>query len=349
MIRVDLRSDTVTKPTPEMRRAMYEAELGDDVYGEDPEVNLLQEKAATLLGKEAALLVASGTQGNLVSILVHTQRGEEIIVGDSSHIYNFEAMGSSVLGGIGMRSVPTEEDGMLDPHNIAAAVQPDDPHTCRSRLVCIENTHNLKSGRPLSSEAVATMTETARSHGLKVHVDGARLFNASVALGESPAQLVAHTDSTTFCLSKGLACPVGSVIVGDKDFIEEAHRWRKVLGTGMRQAGVIAAAGIVALDTMIDRLEEDHRNARRLAEALSEVQGLSIDPKAVETNILFLDVESDAGELLTERLHNEGVLVNGAKDKLRMVTHYGIDEEDADFAAEAIRRAAADVFERRIN
>ena len=338
---IDLRSDTVTEPTPQMRKAMYEAELGDDVYGEDPTVNRLEKLAAELFNKEAALLVSSGTQGNLVALLTGANRGEVAAVGSASHIFNYEAMGASALGGIGLIPLATEHDGTLHQNSILAAIPPKDDHKAQTRVLCIENTHNLCSGRALAVAQIDTMSKVAHSNGLQVHLDGARLFNASVAVGETVAQLTANVDSVTFCLSKGLSCPVGSVLVGESEFIRRARRWRKTLGSGMRQAGVIAAAGLVALETMVDRLAEDHANALRLARGLAEIEGIVLEPEEVETNIVFFEVANGKGAEFCEILKQEGILLNGDKDRLRLVTHYGIEEQNIDYTITTAYRASA--------
>jgi len=342
---IDLRSDTVTHPSREMRRAMYDAELGDDVYGDDPTVNRLQERMAALLGKEAGLFVASGTQGNLVSVLAQTRRGEEILLGDQSHIFEHEAGGTSVLGGVVLFPLPTNAYGELAPEAIAAAVKPDDYHCPRTRLLCIENTHNASSGRALNTERIAAMTGAARAAGLGVHLDGARLFNAAVALETPAAELAAQADSVTVCLSKGLACPVGSVVCGGRDFIDEATRWRKILGAGMRQVGVLAAAGLVALDTMIERLADDHHHARLLAEGLAQIEGVRVDPAMIQTNIVYFGVPAGTGNRVAAELHARGVLINPGDSELRMVTHYGIERDDIDATLRASEQAVATVRE----
>ena len=308
---VDLRSDTVTLPSPEMRNAMYEAELGDDVYGEDPTINLLEAKAAEQFDKEAAVFVASGTMGNLVSVLAHAQRGDEIILGDKSHIFRGEAGGSSVLGGISFHTIPNDERGMLDPDDVRAAIRPIDPHMPRTALVCLENTQNACGGAALTQDDVHSVASVAREYGLGVHVDGARIFNAAVALEAPVAELTREVDSVTFCLSKGLSCPVGSVIVGSEDYIQEARRWRKMVGGSMRQAGVLAAAGVVALDSMVDRLAEDHSNARKLSEGLAEIDGIDIDPDALPTNLVFFEIERDDWPDLHRQLVERGVKGGG--------------------------------------
>ena len=345
MIRVDLRSDTVSHPTPEMRKAMYEAEVGDDVYGDDPTVNRLQEMAAEKLGKEAGLIVTSGTQGNLSSLLAHATRGDGVIVGELSHIYNSEAGGTSVLGGIVLRTVPNDHQGVIPADAIRAVAAPGDYHKSPVKVLAIENTQNNAGGTAISPGDTAGMVGAAKGLGLKVHLDGARIFNSSVAQGIDPRELTEGVDSVTFCLSKGLACPIGSVIVGDADFIDEANRWRKMLGGGMRQVGIVAAAGIVALESMIDRMGEDHANARKLAEGLAEMPGISIDLESVQTNIVRFDVPAGTGHGFAARMMEEGVYMNAGDSALRMVPHYGVDSEDIDFtliaAERAIKAAAA--------
>ncbi len=331
-----MRSDTVTLPTEDMRRAMYNAELGDDVYGEDPSVNLLQERAADLMGKESALLVSSGTQGNLVSILAHTNRGNAIVVGDASHIFHYEAMSASTLGGLGMLPIPTEDSGVLLPTAIESVIPDEDEHKANVTLLCLENTHNTKGGRAISYEDMHTMCDLAHAKNLKVHVDGARIFNASVALNTPPAKLVEEADSVTFCLSKGLSCPVGSLVVGSAEFVHKARRWRKALGSGMRQAGVIASAGIVALNSMIQRLAEDHDNAKYLAKGLQDIPGVDVNVKSVDTNIVFFKLHSEETTNLPQQLKRFGILINGSKNIIRMVTHRGINKEDIDYVLQSI-------------
>ena len=339
---VDLRSDTITRPTPAMRRAMAEAEVGDDVFGEDPTVNRLEEMAAELLHKEAALFVASGTQGNLVSLLVHCGRGDEVILGDQAHTFFYEQGGCAALGGIHPRTVINQADGTLAVHDIESAVRADNVHFPRTKLIALENTHNRCTGSPLDSDYMHAVGELARRHGLKVHVDGARIFNAAIALATEAHDLAAQADSVTFCLSKGLAAPVGSVVCGPRDFISEARRARKVLGGGMRQAGILAAAGIVALTEMVDRLAEDHANARRLARGLAELRGASIDPDGVKTNILYFEVAgADAtSQAIADRLDSEGVrLMPTGPRQLRAVTNYHITSDDIEYALRIFRNA----------
>lgn len=332
---VDLRSDTLTRPTPAMSRAMAGADVGDDVFGEDPTVNKLEAMAAERLGKEAALYVASGTMGNLVSLLAHCGRGEEIILGSHSHTFFFEQGGSSAVGGIHPRTIANQPDGTLPLSEIEAAIRPDNVHFPQTRLIVLENTHNLCSGYPLGIDYMQAVGEIARRHDLKIHVDGARFFNAAVALGVAPDQLAAEADSVSFCLSKGLAAPVGSVVCGSRDFIARARRARKVVGGGMRQAGVLAAAGIVALTEMADRLADDHANARKLAEGLAEIPGLAIELSQIKSNIVYFELTRDdmTVEQLVEKLDGEGVrMLPVGIGRIRAVTHYHITAADIDYA-----------------
>ncbi len=329
---IDLRSDTVTLPTPAMRRAMAQAELGDDVFGEDPTTNRLEAMAAERLGHEAALLTVSGTMSNLVALLTHCGRGDEIILGDCAHTFLYEQGGSASLGGIHHYALPNQPDGTLRLADIERAIRdPANVHFPRSRLICLENTHNRCNGAPLTVEYTDAVCALARRHGLRVHIDGARIFNAAVALGVEVSALARNADSVSFCLSKGLAAPVGSLLCGSKPFIAEARRWRKVVGGGMRQSGVIAAAGIVALEEMVARLAEDHANARRLAEGLSDIPGLAVNPAAFQTNIVYFDVQSPhiSAEQLTAQLRQAGILMLSlGPGRIRAVTHYGIEEQD---------------------
>ncbi|MCG6894669.1 MAG: low-specificity L-threonine aldolase [Desulfobacteraceae bacterium] len=341
---VDLRSDTLTQPTEAMRRAMAEAEVGDDVFGEDPTVRRLEEMAADRTGKEAALFVSSGTMANLVSELTHCRRGDEMILGDQAHIFYYEQGGSAAVGGIHPRILPNLPDGRLDPDAIEAAVRPDDVHFPITRLIVLENTHNRCGGAPLDAAYMGDVGKVAQKHGLKIHVDGARIFNAAIALGVEAKQLLTDADSVSFCLSKGLCAPVGSLVCGSKDFIDGARRNRKLLGGGMRQAGVLAAAGIVALTEMVDRLVEDHANARKLAEGLAGMAELRIDPLGVRTNILYfeLDIPSLDAPAFTQRLAGEGVrmLPTGPR-QIRAVAHHPLTSADMDAALDAFRRVLA--------
>jgi len=326
-----------------MRQAMYDAELGDDVYGDDPTVNELQQKAADLLGKEAGLFVSSGTQGNLVSVLAQAQRGDEVLVGDQCHIMNAEAGGTMVLGSVVLYPIKTDAFGFLEPEIIQAAVKPRDYHKPPTRLMTIENTHNASSGRALNAEQMKAMADAGHEKGLNVHLDGARIFNAAVALGVPASDLTEHVDTATFCLSKGLACPIGSIVVGSKDFILEADRWRKMLGSGMRQVGIVAAAGIVALDSMIDRMQEDHDSARHIASRMAEMKGISVDPENIQTNIIRFNVPAHTGNEIAARMKEEGVYINGGDSDLRIVTHYGVSSEDYEFAISALDRVMNEI------
>jgi threonine aldolase len=340
---IDLRSDTVTKPTPAMREAMARAEVGDDVYGEDPTVNRLEALAAERLGKEAALFLVSGTMGNLVALLTHCGRGDEVILGDRSHTFLYEQGGMAALGGIVPYTIPNQPDGTLRLADVEGAIRGDNVHFPRSRLVCLENTHNVCNGTPLTPAYVAAVGELAHAHGLAVHVDGARLFNAAAALDVPVRDLVRDVDSVQFCLSKGLSAPVGSMLCGDRAFIDAARRARKVVGGGMRQAGVIAAAGIVALERMADRLAEDHVHARRLAEGLAEIPGLEVAP--VHSNIVYFGlteaVEKSAAQVVAElEAHNVRLLGRGGR-QFRAVTHYWVTGEDVEHALAALREVVA--------
>lgn len=338
---IDLRSDTVTQPTPAMREAIYRAEVGDDVMGEDPTVNRLEQLAAERVGKPAALFVASGTMGNLAALLAHCQRGDEVILGDLAHTFLYEAGGISALGGIYPHTLPNQPDGTLRLDQIEAAVRPDDAHFPRSRLVALENTHNRCGGVVLPPDYFAAVRHVAARHGLLVHLDGARIFNAAVALGVDPRAITQHVDSVTFCLSKGLSAPVGSLLCGDVDFIYRAHRVRKMLGGGMRQAGVLAAAGIVALEQMVDRLAEDHVRARRLAEGIAAIPGFSIDLERVQTNIVYFDLAPGVeltGTQVAGWLRERDVLIGYASSRgFRAVTHCWIGDDDIDAALSALR------------
>jgi threonine aldolase len=344
---IDLRSDTVTLPSPAMREAMYRAELGDDVFGDDPTVNRLQEMAARKVGKEAALFVASGTMGNLVSVLTHCMHGDGVILGDQSHILLNEAAGSAALGGAYLRAVPNQPDGTIDLAQIERVIPTEDIHHPRMKLVCLENTHNYCSGTPLDASYTARVAELAHRHGLSLHLDGARIFNAATALGVPASDLAAPVDSVMFCLSKGLSCPVGSLLCGSAEFIDRARRMRKMVGGGMRQAGVLAAAGIVALEHMIDRLQDDHDNARILAEGIAAIPGLSLDPHTVRTNIVFFDLvhtkrENTSAEQFVQALHDAGVwLLALGPGRVRAVTHYGIERADVEKALQVMREIMA--------
>ena len=328
---IDLRSDTVTHPTVEMRKAIAEAEVGDDVFGEDPTVNKLEAMAAERLGKEAAVYVASGSMANLVAGLTHCQRGDEAIMGTEAHIFHNEVGSFSALGGINVRTVPNDSEGRLDPNAVEAAIRPDNIHQPRTALVCLENTQNRCSGAVLDAEYTETIGAIAHGNDAALHIDGARIFNAAVALGVPPADLARPADTVSFCLSKGLSCPVGSLVCGSEETIARVRKSRKILGGGMRQAGIIAAAGVVALETMVDRLAEDHETARRLAKGLAGMPGLSLDPEAIQSNIVIFGVENGDAMNFMAALKERGVLASYTVGLgVRMVTHYGITEEDVD-------------------
>jgi len=343
---IDLRSDTVTHPTPAMREAMYRAEVGDDVMGEDPTVNRLQEMAAERMGKEAALFVASGTMGNLICILAQCGRGDEVIMGDKAHTFLFEAGGPSVLGGVHVRTVRNRDDGTVDPAEVETAIRPDNVHFPHSRLVVLENTHNRCGGAVLTRAQIDPVVAVARKHNLNAHLDGARIFNAAMALGVDARTLAEPFDTVNFCLSKGLSAPVGSLVCGSREFVREATRLRKVLGGGMRQAGVIAAAGIVALEQMVDRLADDHANARRLAEGLAEIGAFDIRLERVQSNILIFGLATDrfTPQQLVARCAQDGLkfqVIEGGQ--FRMVTHYGVERQDIDAALAIVQRAVREL------
>ncbi|MBK9603374.1 MAG: low-specificity L-threonine aldolase [Anaerolineales bacterium] len=337
---VDLRSDTVTKPTPEMREAMAEAEVGDDVYMDDPTVNALQEKAAEMLGKEDSLFVPSGTMGNLLALLVHCQRGDEVIVGDKSHIYVNEAGGMSALGGIHPHPLKNQTDGTLALDEILAAIQSEDVHHTITRLICLENTQNACGGVVLSADYMRAVGKIARENNLSLHVDGARIFNAATALNISVKDLVEPADSVMFCLSKGLVSPVGSMLVGTKKFINRARHLRKMVGGGMRQAGVLAAAGLISLEKMSTRLGQDHARAKKLFEGLNQVQGLKLDAfGSSSTNMVFFNLADEVKlsvDQIIEEMKKHGVLVDWAGPRrFRLVTHYWVDDAGVEKAIKA--------------
>jgi threonine aldolase len=342
MDRIDFRSDTVTWPTPTMREAMARAPVGDDVYGEDPTVNELEALAAEKTGKEAALFVASGTMGNLTAILSHATRGDEAIVGQDAHTYCWEAGGMATLGGVVPRPLPTDENGRMDLAEVEAAVQYDDPHLPRSRLILVENSYGAKNGYPLPPDYFAGIQEAARRHGLAVHLDGARLFNAAVAQNRGAREITQHVDSVTFCLSKGLCAPVGSLLCGSPGFIHRARRIRKSLGGGMRQAGVLAAAGMIALNQMIDRLAEDHTHAQMLAQGLAQTPGVVVDPTRVKTNMVFFSLSDDipfsADEVAAGMRQAANVWVGtGGSRTFRAVTHYWLGAREVEIFLDALR------------
>lgn len=335
---VDLRSDTFTLPTEEMMRAIQEAELGDDVFHEDPTVNRLEKLAAEKIGKEKALLVTSGTQANVVCLLTHTQHGDEVILEAESHTYMYEVGAMASLGGLMAHPVPGKK-GVLDPEDVVKAIRPENIHFARTTLLCLENTHNNAGGTIIEPAQIEAVADVVKPRGIKMHLDGARVFNAAVALNTDVKKITEEFDSVMFCLSKGLSAPVGSMVCGSEEFIERARRVRKMLGGGMRQAGVLAACGIVAIEKMIDRLKDDHRNARKLAEGLADVEGISIDLDTVQTNIVIFDVSRLGGSFeFIEKLAKKGVkCLSRDENNVRMVTHRMISEEDIDAALERMR------------
>jgi threonine aldolase len=338
---IDLRSDTVTRPTPAMRAAMAAAEVGDDVFGDDPTVNELERRCAERVSKEAAVLVPSGTMGNLASLLAHCPRGREVIVGDEAHIYHYEAGGAAIVGGLVYHTVPTSPDGSLPIAGVAEAVRPStgNPHLAPAGVICLENTHNRMGGTVITPEYSAQVAALAAQHGLPLHLDGARIFNAAVSSGLPITAWTDHATSVQFCLSKGLGAPIGSIVAGPAPFVQEVRRMRKMLGGGMRQAGVIAAAGLVALETMMDRMADDHVNARLLAESLAEVQGLAIDPTRVQTNIIIFETQAPwSPDLFLAAARDAGVLlVPFGGRRIRAMTHADVSREDC---LEAARRIA---------
>lgn len=331
---IDLRSDTVTRPGPAMRVAMAESEVGDDVMGEDPSVNRLEATAAEMVGHEAALLTASGTQGNLLGMLAHCERGDEYVTGHEAHTYKYEGGGAAVLGSIQPQPIEFEADGSLDLDRVAAVINPPgDDHFARTRLLCLENT---RSGKVLPLDYLACAREFTREHGLGLHLDGARVFNAAVKLGVDVREITRHVDTVSFCLSKGLGAPVGSLLCGSSELVRKARRWRKVLGGGMRQAGVFAAAGQVALERNVARLALDHANAARLAEGLLEAGGLGIDAETVQTNMVFAHVAPERLRPFIEFMRGRGVRLS-ERNPLRMVTHLDVSAEDIEHVVAAAR------------
>jgi threonine aldolase len=340
----DLRSDTVTLPTAQMREAMAQAELGDDVFGEDPTTIQLEQKVAALLGKEAGLLVPSGTMANLIGVLTHCGRGDEVILGDRSHTFLYEAGGISALGSVHPHALPNSQDGTLNLQDIEAAIRTDNVHFPRTRLICLENTQNQCGGRILPPGYMAQVRQVADAHQLKIHLDGARLFNAAVAQGVPVKALAVEADSVSVCLSKGLAAPVGSVLCGSPQFIHEARRTRKLLGGGMRQCGVLAAPGIVAIDQMVERLAEDHALAQGLARGMAKIPGLLIEPDHVETNIVFFEVAHDrmTAPLIVDELNKQGIQILAlGPQRLRAVTHLGIETQDITHTLDALQNIMA--------
>ncbi len=332
-VRFDFRSDTVTMPTDAMRQAMASAKVGDDVYGDDPSVNALEAEVAALLGKDAGLFVASGTQSNLVSVLTHCQRGQELLVGDKYHIYRHEAGGAAALGGAVIEPIATDRRGKPDPDTIRDAVKPDDPHCPMTHLLCLENTVN---GCVHDAKTIAAAAAAGRSHGLGVHLDGARLMNAAVKLGVTPASLVDSVDTVSLCLSKGLGAPAGSVLAGSTDFVRRARRVRKMLGGGMRQSGILAAAGSYALHHHIERLQDDHDRARNLGEKLAKIASLAVRPDEIETNMVFMSVPPGTADPLRQTLAERGCLIGGGQTQIRLVTHLDVGQDAVDHLVGAI-------------
>ncbi|HAV78848.1 MAG TPA: low-specificity L-threonine aldolase [Anaerolineae bacterium] len=343
---VDLRSDTVTKPTPEMREAMAEAEVGDDVFRDDPTVNKLEALAAEMLGKESAIFVPSGTMGNLLALLVHCQRGDEIIVGNKSHIYLNEAGGMSALGGIQPCAILNQKDGTLAVDDILASIRSEDVHHPITRLICLENTQNICGGVPLTVEYTRLVGEIARENNLSLHIDGARIFNAAVAQNVNVKELSAPADSVMFCLSKGLASPIGSMLVGTEKFINRARHLRKMLGGGMRQAGIVAAAGLISMEKLAERLADDHVRAKKIADGLRKIDGLVVDDGPY-TNMIFLNLSENiklSMQRIAEKLKESGVLIDADNSRrLRLVTHYWIDDEGVDKSISAFQKALTTV------
>jgi threonine aldolase len=340
---IDLRSDTVTLPTDEMRQAMYEAELGDDVHSEDPTVNRLEEISARMLGKEAAIFTVSGTMSNLIGVLCHTRPGDEIIVGRESHVFWYEVGGAAALGGVVYRTVAEDEDGAMAPDDVAGAIRTGNIHFPPTTLLCLENTHNRCGGAVLASEYTSAIAQLAHQHGLQVHLDGARIFNAAVALGVPVSKLTEPVDTVGFCLSKALSAPVGSLLCGTRETVMKARKWRKMLGGGMRQAGVIAAAGIVAIEKMVDRLAEDHANARRLAEGLASIPGVTVRLEKVRTNIVNFDFPPGIADFVP-RAAGEGVkFIHRGGRIVRAVTHRLVGAADIDEALLRLNRLVKEV------
>jgi threonine aldolase len=332
---IDLRSDTVTKPSPAMRQAMAAAEVGDDVFGDDPTVNRLQDIAAGMLGKEAALFVPSGTMANLSSVMTHTRPGDEIVLGDQSHILVYEVAGAARIANVMTRTLRNRPDGGLDPEEVGGLFRERSLHTPRTSLLCLENTHNRCGGGVLTAEEVSALARVAHQHGAAVHLDGARIFNAQVALETPAAEIARDCDSVSFCLSKGLGCPVGSLVCGTREFVEEARRNRKMLGGGMRQIGILAAAGLFALENNVRRLADDHANAKRLAEGLRQLGPFRTNQP--QTNIVMVDLEEGQSSSWAPRLAEAGVLATVmSQSRLRMVTNLGVNEDDIELALSRI-------------
>lgn len=347
MKKIDYRSDTITLPTDEMRQAIANAPVGDDVYGEDPTINALEKKCAQLFGKQAALFVTSGTQGNLVSILTHCGRGAELIAGDQSHIIHYEVAGMSALGGVMPRTIPNQPDGTLKLEDIQNVIRGENIHFPETKLICLENTHNRCNGTPLTLAYTKSVYELAQQHNLKVHTDGARIFNAAIRLGVDLKDYAQYSDSLTFCLSKGLGAPVGSVIVGDQDFIDRARKNRKMLGGGLRQAGFLAAAGIYALDHHVQRLAVDHQNVQKLIDFMQAHPKLNVEhPSDTPTNILYFSLQNptqDDPQALIQSMREKGILIMDlAPNRIRMVANLNVTPQDIDNTIKAFEEILAD-------
>ncbi|MBS4540061.1 low-specificity L-threonine aldolase [Clostridium sp. D2Q-11] len=338
---IDFRSDTLTKPTEEMRKAMYNAEVGDDVYGEDPTINKLEKLASEIVGKESALFVPTGTMGNQLALLCHTDRGQEVILEDWAHIYRYEVGGLSFLAGLQARPIKSE-NGIMNPEDVRnAIVKDDDIHHSQTGLICMENTHNMAGGVVVPPSRMKEIFDIAKENNIPVHLDGARVFNAAVALGVDVKELTQYTDSLMFCLSKGLCSPVGSILAGEKKFIDKARRLRKMLGGGMRQGGILAAAGIISLTNMVERLSEDHTRIKELAEGLNKIKGVKINDETVQTNILMINVEDTpySSNELVDKMKEEGILASSiTNDIIRFVTHYYITDEDIEYTIEKLNQ-----------
>jgi threonine aldolase len=335
---IDLRSDTVTKPTEEMRQAMYRAEVGDDVYRDDPTVNRLEELVAREMGKEAALFVASGTMANQVAVMTHTKRGDEIILGEKSHIYVNEVGGIAYLAGV-QAALVTETEGVMDARVVEQRIRSENIHYPKTSLICVENTHNMAGGRVVPLSAMKEIYDVGKKHGIPVHLDGARIYNAAAYLGVEAREIAKYCDSVNVCLSKGLCAPVGSVLAGSREFIERARKFRKMLGGGMRQAGILAAAGIIAIEKMSKRLKDDHDNALLLAKGLNSLEGVSVDVDRVQTNLIMVDFGGTGlnGMQVAERLKQSGILINGSSSSVvRFAVHYYITPDDVKRTVEAV-------------
>ncbi|MBA1336848.1 MAG: Low-specificity L-threonine aldolase [Firmicutes bacterium] len=337
---IDMRSDTVTKPTQEMREAMYRAEVGDDVYRDDPTVNRLEELVAREMGKEAALFTASGTMANQVAVMTHTHRGDEIIIGEKCHIYTYEVGGIAYLAGV-QTALVSEVDGVMEPDDVEGKIRGDNIHFPKTSLICMENTHNRAGGMVVPLDKMKGVYEVGQKHGIAVHLDGARIYNAAAYLNVEAKQIANCCDTVNVCLSKGLCAPMGSVLAGSKEFVERARKYRKMLGGGMRQVGVVAAAGIIAIEKMSKRLQEDHDNARLLAEGLNSIDGVAVDLDKVQTNLIMVDFSGAGitGDYLSSELKELGILVNGSPTPVvRFATHYYISKEDIKSVVDAVHK-----------